>query len=83
MPTSIGCFGIAVNADGSFDFGDRRPEVWMQASRFRAVPHTVTGLTPVAKRTRSPSFPAITMRDLKPDTRWSDWTWAAVNVTVN
>ena len=48
--------GIAVNADDSLDFGDRK---WMQVDS--GSPYTVTGLTQ-ARCTRSPSFPATTMR---------------------
>ena len=71
--------GIAVNADGSFDFGDRNRK-WMKVDS--GSPSTVTGLTPG----KTYAFAIISGHydaSLKPDTRWSDWTWAAVDVTVN
>ena len=71
-------FGIAMNNDGSFDFAE--DSVWMQASA--ESPHTVTGLT----SGKTYAFAIISgyyAADQTPDTRWSEWTWAAVNVTVN
>ena len=69
--------GIAVNADDSLDFGDRK---WMQVDS--GSPYTVTGLTSGKMYT----FAIISGHydtSLTPDTRWSEWTWAAADVTVN
>ena len=70
-------FGIAVNDDGSLDFTDR---VWMQARA--ESPYMVTGLTSGKMYT----FAIISGHydaSLTPNTRWSEWTWAAADVTVN
>ena len=70
--------GVAVNADGSFDFGDPNRK-WMKVEA--GSPYTVTELT--AGRTYS--FAIISGyydASLTPDTDWSDWVWFD-NVTVN
>ena len=69
--------GIAVNADDSFDFGDRK---WMQVDS--GSPYTVTGLTP-GKMYAFAIISGYYVADQTPDTRWSEWTWAAADVTVN
>ena len=71
--------GIAVNADDSFDFGDPNRK-WMQADS--GSPSTVTGLTPG----KTYAFAIISGHydaSLTPNTRWSEWIWAAPDVTVN
>ena len=68
-------FGIAVNSDGSLD--DR---VWMRASA--GSPYTITGLN----NGKTYTFAIISGfydASLTPDTSWSEWTWAAADVTVN
>ena len=69
--------GIAVNADDSFDFGDRK---WMQVDSDS--PYTVTGLTS-GKMYTFAIISGYYDTSLTPDTRWSEWTWAAADVTVN
>ena len=66
--------GIAVNADDSFDFGDRK---WMQVDS--GSPYTVTGLTP-GKTYAFAIISGYYDASLTPDTRWSEWTWAADDV---
>ena len=70
-------FGIAVNGDGSLDFTD---SVWIQASA--ESPYTVTGLTS-GKMYKFAIISGHYDASLTPDTRWSEWTWAAADVTVN
>ena len=68
-------FGYSVNDDGTL--GDR---VWMLAST--GSPYRVTGLT----SGKTYTFAIISGyydASLTPDTMWSEWTWAAADVTVN
>ena len=71
--------GIAMNADGSFDFSDPNRK-WMKVDS--GSPYTVTGLT--AGKTYS--FAIISGyydASLTPNTAWSDWVWVADDVMVN
>ena len=71
--------GIAVNADGSFDYSDPNRK-WMQVDS--GSPYTVTGLTP-GKMYAFAIISGYYAADQTPDTRWSEWIWAAADVTVN
>ena len=71
--------GIAVNADGSFDYSDPNRK-WMQVDS--GSPYTVTGLTP-GKMYAFAIISGYYAADQTPDTRWSEWTWGAADVTVN
>ena len=71
--------GIAMKADGSFDFSDPNRK-WMKVDS--GSPYTVTGLT--AGKTYS--FAIISGyydASLTPNTAWSDWVWVADDVMVN
>ena len=69
--------GIAVNADNSFDYSDRK---WMKVDS--GSPYTVTGLT-AGKTYAFAIISGYYDATLTPDTVWSDWFWAPDDVTVN
>ena len=73
--------GIAVNADGSFDFSDGN-RTWMKVDSGSPYTVTVTGLT-AGKAYAFAIISGYYDATLTPSTDWSDWVWTAANVTVN